>query len=152
MKTKTDRKWINFAPFLERFRKNRFAPRPEAHIESLEPCNFFAFCHIHWLLCSPHFRSVGKESLFMKDWCHLSFMKVIVVITIIAIKKSKYKESDSWRPADLSVKKRNPSSDFSWSSLLSTHLEKTSLKNSCKYIQYYHLYEKFIQYYGSYQW
>ena len=148
MKTKTDRKWISFAPFLERFRKNRFAPRPEVHIESLEPCNFFAFRHIHWLLCSPHFRSVGKESLIMKGWCDVLFMKVKVVI-----KKSKYKESAGGiSAADLSVKKRNPSSDFSWSSLLSTHLEKTSLKNSCKCIQYYHLYEKFIRYYGSYQW
>ena len=92
MKTKTDRKRINFGPFLERFRKNRFAPRPEVHIESLEPCHFFAFCHVHWLLCSPHFRSVGKESLFMKDWCHLSFMKVKVVIFIIAIKNQSTKK------------------------------------------------------------
>ena len=108
MKTKTDRKRINFGPFLERFRKNRFAPRPEVHIESLEPCHFFAFCHVDWLLCSPHFRSVGKESLIMKDWCDVLFMKVKVVI-----KKSKNKESVGGTSADLSVKKRNPSSDFS---------------------------------------
>ena len=108
MITKTYRKLINFAPFLERFRKNRFAPRPEVHIESLEPSHFFAFCHVHWLLCSPNFRSMGKESLIMKDWCDVLFMKVKVVI-----KKSTYKESAGGKSADLSVKKRNPSSDFS---------------------------------------
>ena len=52
---------------------------------------------------------MGKESLIVKDWCDVFFMKVKVVI-----KKSKYKESAGGiSAADLSVKKRNPSSDFS---------------------------------------
>ena len=40
---------------------------------------------------------------------------------IVALKKELF---------DLSVKKRKPSSDFSWSSLLSSHFSYTSLKNS----------------------
>ena len=51
---------------------------------------------------------MGKGSLIMKDWCDVLFMKVKVVI-----KKSKNKESVGGTSADLSVKKRNPSSDFS---------------------------------------